>query len=286
MYNLKCGLSRPCFGYEKEDGLKYREEFFTNLKKMKDAGIEAIEMDMNGVYTDAGHVKSHDMVRRPLDAIMESGLILNSIHLPFGWRRDFSTSDRVDAQLMIDQTLKTFSIIDEYKPKAYVMHGACEPIFDNKRIGVMERMIDSLNQLVRGTKNYVCLENLPRTCVPNTSTEMLFILSQVPGLKTVCDVNHNLKEYSEDYIRKVGGDYIKTLHISDFDYRDERHLLPKDKSHQFKGVIDWNKVIGALEDIGYDGVFMYELSMDGYGYTFDQVRRNFDMLFEEYNKQK
>ena len=62
MYNLKCGLSRPCFGYEKEDGLKYREEFFTNLKKMKDAGIEAIEMDMNGVYTDAGHIKSHDMV--------------------------------------------------------------------------------------------------------------------------------------------------------------------------------------------------------------------------------
>lgn len=285
MYNLKCGLSVMCFGYEKEDGLKYRQEFFDNLKKMKDAGIDAIELDMCGVYTDAGHVKSHDMIKKPLDAIIDSGLILNSIHLPFGWRRDFSTRDRVDAQLMIDQTLKTFSIADEYKPKAYVVHGACEPIFDNERIGVIERMVDSLNQLVRGTTQYLCLENLPRTCVPNTSTEMLFILSQVPGLKSVCDVNHNLREYSEDYIRKVGGDYIKTLHISDFDYRDERHLLPKDKAEGYEGRINWNNVIGALEDIGYDGVFTYEL-MSRFGYGFDDVRRNYETLFEEYNKQK
>ena len=76
-------------------------------------------------------------------------------------------------------------------------------------------------------------------------------------------------------------DRVKTLHISDHDYIDERHVLPKD------GKIDWMKLIGALEKIGYQGVFDYEIlrEMKEYVfYTFADIKRNHEELFAQYNQ--
>ena len=40
-----------------------------------------------------------------------------------------------------------------------------------------------------------------------------------------------------------------TLHVSDFDGVDERHWMPG------KGIVDWNDVIAALVEVGYEGPF-------------------------------
>jgi sugar phosphate isomerase/epimerase len=50
------------------------------------------------------------------------------------------------------------------------------------------------------------------------------------------------------------GEKIVTLHVSDYDGIDERHWLPGE------GCIDWQALRAALCEVGYDGVWMYELS--------------------------
>lgn len=53
-------------------------------------------------------------------------------------------------------------------------------------------------------------------------------------------------------IRGLGKDRIGCLHIHDNDLVHDLHTLP------FQGKIDWDSVITALRDIGYEGNFTYE----------------------------
>jgi sugar phosphate isomerase/epimerase len=57
-----------------------------------------------------------------------------------------------------------------------------------------------------------------------------------------------------DYINDVGNTIV-TTHISDYDFKDERHWLPGE------GKIDWQKLLGALKNIGYSGVWLYEMDL-------------------------
>ena len=56
------------------------------------------------------------------------------------------------------------------------------------------------------------------------------------------------------FIKNVGRKIV-TLHVSDYDFIDERHLLP------LKGKNDWKAILASLEkDAGYRGPFLYEVS--------------------------
>ena len=52
------------------------------------------------------------------------------------------------------------------------------------------------------------------------------------------------------------GSSIVTLHVSDYDFIDERHMLPGE------GKVDWKAVIEHLERLDYNGPWMYEVSME------------------------
>ena len=99
------------------------------------------------------------------------------------------------------------------------------------------------------------IEDLPRTCLGNTSTEMKYILQQVDTAVGVCfDSNHLLQESSVHFAKELGKE-IGSLHISDYDGVDEKHWLPG------RGIVDWKGVVETLVEEGYDGVFMFEVSV-------------------------
>ncbi len=95
------------------------------------------------------------------------------------------------------------------------------------------------------------IECLPRTCLGNSSEEILWLLEGNENLGVCCDVNHLLKETPEEFIQKVGTG-ITTLHISDYDGLDEKHWPPGE------GIIEWNLVLESLISIGYSGPFLFE----------------------------
>lgn len=56
-----------------------------------------------------------------------------------------------------------------------------------------------------------------------------------------------------DFIRALGHDRLKALHIHDNDYINDLHLLP------YRGKLDWEDITEALGAINYEGVFTYEI---------------------------
>ena len=55
---------------------------------------------------------------------------------------------------------------------------------------------------------------------------------------------------------RLGGRAISTLHIHDNHGARDEHILPLD------GTIAWAPFMHALGEIGYDGVFLYEIGKD------------------------
>ena len=142
--------------------------------------------------------------------------------------------------------------------KLFVVHPGGEPITDEMRSVRLECAKKSLARLAEYAKEFggiICIEDLPRTCLGRNSEEMLELLSAHDDLRSCFDTNHLLSlEKPHEYVRKIA-DKIVTLHVSDYDFLDERHWLPGE------GDVDWQALYNALREIGYNGVWMYELGL-------------------------
>ena len=279
MYRLRLGAS---IAYFYPSTLDVREDFEPNLAEMKRLGFDCVDLDLCSIYNRDMIVQSHALIPKAFELIQKSGLQLNGVHLPFGGHRDYSSLDAGYRAQLLEHTREMLQITDAYRPYCYIAHGSAEPIAPREREAKLRALGETLAELSEYTDRYICVENLPRTCLLNTSKEHISVVDAAnkPNIKACCDVNHFLHEPAEDALLKLG-DRVKTLHISDHDYIDERHVLPGD------GKIDWMKLIAALEKIGYQGVFNYEIVREikeYVFYTFADIKRNYDELFDEYNQ--
>ena len=223
------------------------EEMFQN---MENAGVAAMEVSHSRKF----HLEADNLPQFSAWA-KQYGVDLWTYHLPF-WDDElkFDISDVPTA----DATVKLFcSIIEEGVSvgiKKYIIHPSTEPISDEDRPSHMERSKKSLYMLAEFAKTkgaVMCVENLPRTCLGKNSAEMLELLSAHPDLRVCFDTNHLLQEPFVDFIRAMG-DKIVTLHVSDYDYIDEKHWFPGE------GLVDWHLLCNTLKEAGYNGVWMYE----------------------------
>lgn len=140
----------------------------------------------------------------------------------------------------------------------YVIHASGEPIDEGERKVRMQTAKKSLKELAEYADSFgstIIVENLPRTCLGRDSSDILELLSVDERLKACFDTNHLLKENSSEFIKAVG-EKIVTTHVSDYDFKDERHWLPGE------GKIDWQKMIADLKEVGYSGVWLYEISLN------------------------
>lgn len=79
--------------------------------------------------------------------------------------------------------------------------------------------INALAEAARGTGAQLLVEDLPRTCLCNTSDEMLALFGRLDPSVGICfDTNHLLQETPEAFAGPVGG-RIASLHVSDYDAR-------------------------------------------------------------------
>lgn len=241
----KCGVSTGAFG-------ELNEEIF---KKYSDSGIDCMEISLNKEKYDALDWKStYSLSKR-------YGVGLWSFHLPFWKFDDFDISGAVtecDVKKAIELHKEYIKRFTDIGIKIGVIHPSGEPIEDGRRYGCIERAKESLAELAEcaaccGAE--IAVEDLPRTCLGNCSDEIKEIISADKRLRVCFDTNHLLKEDNFHFIENVG-DKIVTIHVSDYDFVDEKHWLP------YEGKNDWVGIVTALENIGYSGPFMYELSVN------------------------
>ena len=247
-------------------------------KEMKEAGINKIEFGVPGVmYVD----DSMKMFKKALKLAKKHKMTINTFHLPYSadWI-DLACPWPNDRKEIIKWTKKLLKTLDKYNPKAYIFHPGGKGVKPENRDKFMEYLIESVNELASSTSVPICIENMVLGNMTNGLEQIKEYADKCEKGYVVIDTNHFLKDRPEDAILAIGAEKIKALHISDNDFVYERHMMPGE------GLNDWNKIIGALEQIGYKGSFNYELSMGKYGYTYKQVVENYEKLFEEYNKSK
>ena len=132
--------------------------------------------------------------------------------------------------------------------------------------------MDFFRRLIPYCKEYgvkVGIENMwqrdaRRKCiimdVCNSSQEMIKYIDTLDSEYMVCclDLGHVgltvRDDEAQDFIRALGHDRLKALHVHDNDYQSDAHLTP------YLGKMDWAEITQALGDINYDGDMTYEVS--------------------------
>lgn len=190
----------------------------------------------------------------------ETDTTLWSFHLPFSHPDDLDISS-VNEDLRKKTLQYHFGFLEKAAAigvKTFVIHPSSEPVGDETRKQQLENSKDSLRQLVNFGDRLgvtVAVEDLPRSCLGHNTEEIAELLTAHEHLRVCFDVNHLLLDSHEKFLHAVGNK-IATVHISDYDYVDERHWLPGE------GKTDWNKLYHGLLEVGYQGPWLYEIGFD------------------------
>ena len=240
-----------------------------SLQRAADAGLDLVEISC---------IKDDDPANWALVPEWEkkTGVKAWSCHLPFGWSTGRWADPTADApehwQETLDKDVPLIEGCGRAGIKYIVIHPSREPFKDEDREKYMNLAIERLKILSDICKKngcVLCIEDLPRTCLGRDSDEMLRFMETNPDLRICFDVNHLLREGHVDFVKKVGK-WMVTTHISDYDFTDEKHWFPMD------GKIDWKELQAALEEVDYNGPFLYETMPKEY--TWADVKPNHEKL--------
>ncbi len=262
--DLKRGSSCCLFGNPNPDTLKLYSE----------AGIKALEL--HGASPEA-YSENETLTNR---LYKDFGIELWSMHLPFSGKLDISKTDDTARRFIIDLNKSIIEECGKLGVKVAVLHPSSEPIADEERPERLRRSREAIIELREFAKEHgmlLAVENLPRTCLCNRSSEMIELVSGT-GAGIVFDTNHSLLEDNCDFLNALinAGLPIYSLHISDYDTVDERHVLPGE------GVNKWKNIFEILMNSGYSGPLLYEVPAKprskNVPYTANEIRINQDKL--------
>ncbi len=250
------------------------------LSLYQQAGVEYLELSLSRGYFD--YFNFVENAQTVLSMTEKYGLKIWSLHLPFDGGHHTAKHDKSEAEIYINKAIQQIAAGLSIGIKTFVIHPSWEPVAPEKREKMLQATIENLRVLSKYAQEHggvLAVENLPRSCLCNCSEEMIRVLNAVPHLQTCFDTNHCLMQTSEAYLEellKAGmKGKIRTIHVSDYDFVNERHWLPK------AGVNDWEKIFQKLEELDYTGVFMYELSKPNdksFFYTLEEIKENFKAL--------
>lgn len=251
------GVSNAAAGYKPGVSLGMFESVTPEvLEQVKAAGIEYVEVIFNPFWRNQPENELYTRAFRMKAMIEEAGLKVWSCHMPFSRALDISVTDSESREQNVAFMERMIRLSAIFGPQRIVLHPSSEPISDEERPVRLQNSANSIGRLSLAAKDagaVLCIENLPRTCLGRNSEEMMFLIGNYPEVMVCFDTNHLLIESHADFFRGVG-DRIAHVHVSDYDFMDERHWLPG------RGQIDWSDFIRRLRDSGYDGVFMHEIS--------------------------
>ncbi len=188
--------------------------------------------------------------------VLSYGDYLWSVHLPFGGGWDAAHIDEKSREDAVCGLKRIIDLTAGWKPTVYVLHGCLEPVKDDEREARLLQCIKSVKELNEYAKQYgaqIALEDLPRSCLGNSTAEMERIV-KATGVKVCFDVNHLLGDTHENFLNALENEII-TTHLSDYDGIDERHLLPGE------GIVPWKFIYERLENVGYKGPYLFELKI-------------------------
>lgn len=225
-----------------------------SMKQNKKGGLDYIEVTMNNVI-NKDPKGAPERARILMEEIQESGLQVWSVHMPYSRTLDISVLDDEKRAENVQYMKDMMRVAGIFKPHCIVLHPSSEPIYPDEREQRLANSHASIGELAPVAKEIgaiLCVENLPRTCLGRNGEEMMRLIDGYDDVKLCFDTNHLLYQSHADYLKAIAKGKIGTVHLSDYDFLDERHLIPGN------GLIDNNALWKGIKDNGYDGIMMLE----------------------------
>ncbi len=258
---------------------RWKDVNLESMKSNRERGLEYIEVTINNFSRKAkDHNEIVERATATMNDIKAAGLKVWSVHLPFSRTLDISVlndSLRTANVEFIAQMMEMSAEI--FHPQCFVLHPSSEPITQEERsdrLANSHASIGVLAEVARELGIMLCVENLPRTCLGQNSTEMLQLIEGYEDVRLCFDTNHLFFQPHDEFLAGVGKGKIGTVHLSDFDFENECHWIPGE------GQIAWGALWKGIRESGYDGIFMFEC----YGEP-EQLLEARDMLVSEAAKQ-
>lgn len=225
-----------------------------SMKENKAGGLDYIEVTMNNVINKdtSGVWDRAAALKADIDS---SGLKVWSVHMPYSRTLDISVLDDLKRAENVQYMKDMMRVAGVFQPQYLVLHPSSEPITPDEREQRLANSHASIGELAPVAKEIgavLCVENLPRTCLGQNGEEMMRLIEGYDEVGLCFDTNHLLYQSHEDYLKAVAKGKIKTVHLSDYDFADERHLIPG------KGLIDNKALWAGIKENGYDGIMMFE----------------------------
>ena len=234
------------------------------LRRMKSHGYDAL--DYGGLcHTEDKifHVSEEEFVAtltRERQIIADNGLFVNQTHGAWRWpAQDFSDYDRAERYAAMEKGVRGTALLGA---PYFVIH--CIMPFGENNPAHKERLwemnVEYFTRLCKVAEDVgvtICFENLPFTSLPlsrvNETLEFVRLMN-TPTMKMCLDTGHAAVygDSPADAVRKIGKEYLATLHVHDNNGVSDFHWRPGE------GVIDWTDFTKALHEIGFEGCVSLE----------------------------
>lgn len=230
---------------------RHNEENFAALAKSGITHIEVAPAYSN--YQKLDFPKLKEFSRR-------YGIKLWSFHLPFSGpdTLDIASTNEELRCRSIELWRMLIQKGAEIGIDKFVAHPSSEPKSEDERreaeIGQAQKSLFELAEIAAGAGAIIAVEDLPRSCLGSTTEEFLRLLEADSRLRICFDTNHLLYDSHQHFFEKTKGK-IATVHISDYDFINERHWICGE------GKIDWQLILKGLGESGYQGPWLYEVGL-------------------------
>lgn len=225
-----------------------------SMKINKEGGLEYIEITMNDLI-GKDTVGVSERAKSLINDIKKSGLKVWSVHMPYSNSLDISALDDVKRKNNVQYMKDMMRVAGIFQPQRIVLHPSSGEVSLEDRTRRIENSHAAIGELAAVAKEIgtvLCVENLPRTGLGKNGEEMMRLIEGYDEVGLCFDINHLMYQSHEDYLKSIAKGKIKTVHLSDYNFTNERHLIPG------KGLIDNKAVWAGIKENGYDGIMMFE----------------------------
>ncbi len=241
-------------------GIGYRHPIQDTLRPIREAGFETIEVSTAPQHLDLAYPAAWPALAA---RIRDEGLRVHSLHAPFGHDVNITSPDQEGRERAITHLTQAADALTVLGGRLYVIHPGGE---DQRWVWERERTLQLAASGLCRIAN-ACHERgltlVVETPLPHLlggqPDDFAWILDQLPtqGVEVCIDTSHcSLGGFLFDAVARFGR---RLVHVQASDNRgsSDDHLTPG------LGVIDWPRFRSALEAVGYEGLFLLEISGDG-----------------------
>jgi sugar phosphate isomerase/epimerase len=227
----------------------------TALDACHGAGLTAVELGTPPRHFDPWR---HDEVTGLGERLRSLGIEPISIHAPFGGLLDLSDPNPHHRHAAIGAILTAAAALREIGGSRIVVH-VTDVVRDGQNVEErLARCTDALGVLARAC-SHMGVKLLVETPLPHLigghPDEFARVVGQLDRSVGVCfDTGHVALGHHWDRFIELAGDRLVHVHVNDNRGRFDDHLPPGE------GTIDWCHIRETLEQVGFDGWIVLELS--------------------------